>query len=117
MENWFCRILLWKFVGEKVLVINVWWKTLGGNAIFDIPAFQKYSIHSVLEALCIFSVSVSVPLSLHVSFCKSSSRSLSSPDDKLSENIWFVWSRTSYSGYKLWEGEGQPTKQVKIEQL
>ena len=28
------------------------------------------------------------------------SRSLSSPDDRLSENIWFVWSRTSYSGDK-----------------
>ena len=24
----------------------------------------------------------------------------SSPDDKLSENIWFVWSKTSYDGYK-----------------
>ena len=30
-----------------------------------------------------------------LSFCKYLSRSLSSPDDKLSENIWFVWSRTS----------------------
>ena len=27
---------------------------------------------------------------LYLSFCKSPSRSLSSPDDKLSENIWFV---------------------------
>ena len=34
------------------------------------------------------------------SFCKYLSRSLSSPDDKLSENIWFVWSKTSYDGYK-----------------
>ena len=25
---------------------------------------------------------------------------MSSPDDKLSENIWFVWSRTSYGGDK-----------------
>ena len=25
---------------------------------------------------------------------------VSSPDDKLSENIWFVWSRTSFSGDK-----------------
>ena len=37
-----------------------------------------------------------MPLSLYLSFCKSLSRSLSSSDDKLSENIWFVWSRTSY---------------------
>ena len=33
-------------------------------------------------------------------FCKYSSRSLSSPDDKLSENIWFVWSKTSFDGDK-----------------
>ena len=33
-----------------------WWKGFVGYAIFDIlepPAFQKYSIHCVLEALCI----------------------------------------------------------------
>ena len=35
-------------------------------------------------------------LSLYLSLC--SSRSMSSPDDKLSENIWFAWSRTSYGG-------------------
>ena len=43
---------------------------------------------------------VCVSLSLSLAFEKSSSLSLSSPDDKLSENIWFVWSRTSYSGDK-----------------
>ena len=46
------------------------------------------------------SLSLSVSLSLYLSFCNSSSQSLSSPDDELSENIWFVWSRTSYSGDK-----------------
>ena len=45
-------------------------------------------------------VCVCVSLSLYLSFCNSSSQSLSSPDDELSENIWFVWSRTSYSGDK-----------------
>ena len=25
---------------------------------------------------------------------------MSSPDDKISENMWFVWSRTLYSGDK-----------------
>ena len=40
-------------------------------------------------------------LSLYLSFCKSSSQSLSSPDDKLSKNIWCVWSRTSY-GVDKW---------------
>ena len=39
-------------------------------------------------------VFVCVWVSLYLSFCKSPSRSLSSPDDKLSENIWFVWSET-----------------------
>ena len=39
-------------------------------------------------------------LSLYLSFCKSSSQSMSSPDDKLSENIWLAWSRTSYGGDK-----------------
>ena len=45
-------------------------------------------------------VFVWVSLSLYLSFCKSLSRPMSSPDDKLSENIWFVWSKTSYSGDK-----------------
>ena len=39
-------------------------------------------------------------LSLYLYFCKYSSWSLSSPDDKLSENIRFVWSKTSYDGDK-----------------
>ena len=43
---------------------------------------------------------VSLSLSLYLSFCKYLSRSLSSPDDKLSENIWFVWSKTSFDGDK-----------------
>ena len=41
-----------------------------------------------------------VTVCVSLSFCKYSSRSLSSPDDKLSENIWFVWSKTSYDGDK-----------------
>ena len=45
-------------------------------------------------------VFVCVCVSLSLSFCKYLSRSLSSADEKLSENIWFVWSRTSYSGDK-----------------
>ena len=43
-------------------------------------------------------VYVWVSLSLYLSSCKSLSQSMSSPDDKLSENIWFAWSRTSYGG-------------------
>ena len=51
--------------------------------------------HFVFVFVCVW-----VSLSLYLSSCKSSSRSMSSPDDKLSENIWFVWSRTSYGGDK-----------------
>ena len=36
-----------------------------------------------------------------MSFCMPLSWSLPSPDDKLSENIWFLWSKTSYSGEKI----------------
>ena len=46
-------------------------------------------------------VFVCVSLYLYLSFCKCASRSLSSPDDKLSENIWFVWSRTSHSAVEI----------------
>ena len=51
--------------------------------------------HFVFVFVCVW-----VSLSLYLSFCKSSSRPMSSPDDKLSENIWFVWSKTSYGGDK-----------------
>ena len=53
-------------------------------------------------------------LSLYLYFCKSSSQSLSSPDDKLSENIWFVWSRTSYSGdkWRCHHADGRTNKQT-----
>ena len=43
---------------------------------------------------------VCVTLSLYLSFCNSLSCSFSSPDDKLSENIWFCIS-TSYSAEKV----------------
>ena len=51
--------------------------------------------HFVFVFVCVW-----VSLSLYLSFCKSSSRPMSSPDDKLSENIWFVWSKTSNGGDK-----------------
>ena len=49
---------------------------------------------------------------------------MSSPDDELSENICFVWSRTSYSGDK-WSkvgrrchhGEKRTTKQIVKKEL
>ena len=53
-------------------------------------------------------------LSLYLTFCKSSSQSLSSPDDNLSENIWFVWSKTSYRGdkWRCHHADGQTTEQT-----
>ena len=59
-------------------------------------------------------VCVCVSLSLYLSFCNSSSQSLSSPDDELSENIWFVWSRTSYSGdkWRCHHADGRTDKQT-----
>ena len=63
-------------------------------------------------------VSLSLSLSLYLSFCKYSSRSLSSPDDKLSENIWFVWSKTSFDGdkWRCHQGDRKPSEnRVKTE--
>ena len=57
-------------------------------------------------------VFVFVCVCVSLSFCKYSSRSLSSPDDKLSENIWFVWSKTSNSGDK-WLGAVHILRQPK----
>ena len=60
--------------------------------------------HFIFVFVCVW-----MSLSLYLSFCKSSSRSLSSPD-KLSENIWFVWSKTSYDGdkWRRHHGDKQP---------
>ena len=63
-------------------------------------------------------VCVCVSLSLYLSFCNSSSQSLSSPDDELSENIWFVWFKTSYDGdkWRCYHGDKWTTNnKVKIE--
>ena len=60
-------------------------------------------------------VCVCVSLSLFLSFCKSSSLSMPSPDDKLSENIWFVWSKTSYDGDK-WRCHHGDDKQTNRQQ-
>ena len=55
------------------------------------------------------SVFVCVSLSLYLSFCKYSSWPLSSPDDKLSENMVC---RTSYSGdkWRCYHGDGRTNK-------
>ena len=84
----------------KILAGNFWWKLLEEmpylislNPLhFKNIAYIGPWKHFVFVCVCV---------SLYLSFCKSSSRSLSSPDDKLLENIWFVWSRTSHRGDKL----------------
>ena len=60
----------------------------------------NYTKKKIFTHFLFIFVCVCVSLSLYLSFCKSSSQSMSSPDDKLSENIWFAWSRTSYGGDK-----------------
>ena len=83
----------WKYWPLKNILCCCLWlchHKITANIIFlylELPAFEKYSIH--WHFLFVF-VCICVPLSLYLSFCKSSSRSLSSTDDKLSENIWFV---------------------------
>ena len=68
--------------------------------ILELPALINIAyIRSWKHFVSVF-FCVCVSLSLYMFFCKSSSRSLSSPDNKLSENIWFVWSTTSYGGDK-----------------
>ena len=68
-----------------------------------------------LVIVCCLSFVVVCPLMLFV-VCKSSSWSLSSPDGRLSENIWFVWSSISYSAmYKngdvnRWDKQQRTTK-------
>ena len=46
---------------------------------------------------------------------------MSSPDDKLSENTWFVWSRTSYDGDEWRRHHGdkqqQTTREYRATQL
>ena len=103
MENW------WKILEDifcasfslKCYLGICWWKVWEkmpylvslNPLVFKNIAYIGSWKHFVFVFVC-----VCVSLSLYLSFCKYLSRSLSSPDDKLSENIWFVWSRTSYSG-------------------
>ena len=63
-------------------------------------AFEKIAYIGSWKNFVFVFVCVCVSLSLYLSFCKYLSWSLSSPDDKLSENIWFVWFKTSYDGDK-----------------
>ena len=69
-------------------------KSLNSMLLINIACIGSWK-HFVSVFVC-----VCVPLSLYLSSCKSLSWSLSSPDEKLSENTCFVWSRTSYGGDK-----------------
>ena len=68
----------------KILAENIWWK------VFDIKKCNFFlAIFTILEP----------PASCSTLYL-SLSWSLSSPDDKLSENI-FVWSKMPHSGEKV----------------
>ena len=96
------------FFGEKVFwkkkieVENFWWKFLEEMSYlislnplpFKNIAYIGSWKHFVFVFVCAY-----VSLSLHLSFSKPAVIVITaSPDNKLSENIWFVWYRTSYSG-------------------
>ena len=121
----FERKLLWKFVGEEILLENFcwiffWWEILAKNFWWKIWKKMPYliSLNLMLFKNIAYigswkhSVFVFVCVCVSLSFCMSSSWSLSSLDNKLTENIWFVWSRTSYSGDK-WRcfHAGQPKRE------
>ena len=89
------EMLLVENLGEQILVEN-----LGGMLyLISLNPLLFKNIAHIGSTVCV-----------SLSFCKSSSWSLSSPDDKLSENIWFVWSRTSY---RVEINAGQSTKTIK----
>ena len=89
----------WK---KKIEVENFWWKFLEEMSYlislnplpFKNIAYIDSWKHFVFVFVCAY-----VSLSLHLSFSKPAVIVITaSPDNKLSENIWFVWYRTSYSG-------------------
>ena len=78
--------------------------------LFKHIAYSGSWKHFVFVFVC-----VCVSLPLYLSFCKYSSRSLLSPDDKLSVNIW---SKTWYDGDK-WRcdhGDNQPESENNVSQ-
>ena len=75
-----------------------------GNIIFDIlekSSFQKYTTSWVFLALChMLYLCICVFVFVYLCMRHSVISVLISLDQELSENIWFVWSKTSYSGDK-----------------
>ena len=78
MENCSGKVLV-EFFGKMPYLIS-----LNPQLLKNIAYFGSWK-HFVFVFVCV----------CRVSFCKSSPWSLSSPDDKLQENICFVWSKTS----------------------
>ena len=79
-----------------VIIFNIGIKSNyeGGILVFFQVNIEMWPWHLMSKA--IVHVFVFVCVSLSLSFRNSWSCSLSSPDDKVSENLWFVWSRISY---------------------
>ena len=118
MENWW-KILVDIFCASfslKCYLGICWWKVWEkmpylvslNPLVFKNIAYIGSWKHFVFVYVCVSF--------LYLSFCKSSSWSLSSPDGRLSENIWFVWSSISYSAvYKngdvnRWDKQQRTTK-------
>ena len=77
---------------------------LHGNIIFDIfeqSSFQKYATCWVFLVLChVLYLCICVFVFVYLCMRHLVISVLISLDHVLSENIWFVWSKTSYSGDK-----------------
>ena len=76
----------------SVSVSSQYFKSLNPLRMKNIAYIGSWK-HFVFVFVCVL-----VSLSLYLSFCKSLSWSLSSPDDRLIENILFAWTRTLYNG-------------------
>ena len=96
-----CKFRRWKFGGKcwwKMLLENFWQKLLEelpylisvNSLLFKNIQYIGSRKHFVFVCVCV-----------GLSFCKSSSRALSPPDDKLTENIQGVPKKMSHSVLKL----------------
>ena len=91
------------------ICIFIFARSAPGNIIFDIleqSSFQKYTTcwvflalrHMLYLCICVFVFVYLCRRHLVISV-------LISLDQELSENVWFVWAKTSYSGdVTIWDG-------------
>merc|ERR1712198_223748 len=103
--------------------IFVFVRSARGNIIFDIleqSAFQKYTTCWVFLALRhMFYLCICVFVFVYLCMRHLAISVLISLDQELSENIWFAWPKTSYSGdvTDVGRNDDDDERQVKIELL